>query len=400
MRALKKTLNVLSISPVLHHSACRRAAFFLPKDLGSCSPFPDAVASKRTSTSSTPSHSPSPFTPRSTPTFSYRIGASFSAKGRRFDPKTDVFTFNTQTQITSEQDVFTGRPNSGQDAFFVSKAGNSSNVAFGVADGVGGWADQGIDSADFSHGLCQGMARIARELHSPDKKDLWPQYILGNAYQEILREGKIGGGGSTACLATGDEDGNLKVANLGDSRFIQFRLNAVHHFSNPQTHAFNTPFQLSVIPPKILALSRLFGGKQLSDSPEDSNDTSHEVRHGDVLMFATDGVWDNLSTRELLKIVSRQMTGFHAWETGEKGTTVSEMIHDLTQDGGIPKQHENNLQTLLAVNVVGEAKAVSMNTKRDGPFAKEVQKFYPHENYHGGKVDDICVIVAIVVRNE
>ena len=212
MRALKKTLNVLSISPVLHHSACRRAAFFLPKDLGSCSPLPNAVASKRMSTSSTPSHSPSPFTPRSTPTFSYRIGASFSAKGRRFDPKTDVFTFNNQTQITSEQDVFTGRPNSGQDAFFVSKAGNSSNVAFGVADGVGGWADQGIDSADFSHGLCQGMARIARELHSPDKKDLWPQYILGNAYQEILREGKIGGGGSTACLATGDEDGNLKVA--------------------------------------------------------------------------------------------------------------------------------------------------------------------------------------------
>lgn len=155
-----------------------------------------------------------------------------------------------------------------------------------------------------------------------------------------------------------------------------------------------------MIPPKILALSRLFGGKQLSDSPEDSNDTSHEVRHGDVLMFATDGVWDNLSTRELLKIVSQQMTGFHAWKTGEEGTTVSERIHDLTQDGGIPKQYENNLQTLLAINVVGEAKAASMNTKRDGPFAKEVQKFYPHENYHGGKVDDICVIVAIVVQNK
>lgn len=154
-----------------------------------------------------------------------------------------------------------------------------------------------------------------------------------------------------------------------------------------------------MVPPKILALSRLFGGKQLSDSPEDSNDSSHEVRHGDVLMFATDGVWDNLSTRELLKIVSRQMTGLHAWKTGEKGTTVSEKIHDLTQEGRILKQHENNLQTLLAVNVVGEAKAASMNTKRDGPFAREVQKFYPHENYHGGKVDDVCVLVAIVVQN-
>lgn len=137
----------------------------------------------------------------------------------------------------------------------------------------------------------------------------------------------------------------------------------------------------------------------MSDSPEDSNDTSHEVRHGDVVMFATDGVWDNLSARELLKIVSRQMTECHAWETGEKGTAVSKSIHNLTQPGGIPKQHEDNLQTLLAVNVVSETKAVSMNTKRDGPFAKEVQKSFPHEDYHGGKVDDICVIVAIVVQN-
>ena len=174
----------------------------------------------------------------------------------------------------------------------------------------------------------------------------------------------------------------------------------MHHFSNPQTHAFNTPFQLSVVPPKILALSRLFGGKQLNDSPEDSNDSSHEVRHGDVVMFATDGVWDNLSTLELLKVVNRQMTGLHAWKSGEKGIRVSGTIHDLTQEGGTPKQHGNNLQTLLAVNVVREAKAASMNTKRDGPFAKEVQKFYPHEDYHGGKVDDICVLVAIVVQNQ
>lgn len=138
----------------------------------------------------------------------------------------------------------------------------------------------------------------------------------------------------------------------------------------------------------------------MHDSPEDSNDTSHVVRHGDVLIIATDGVWDNLSARDLLKIVSRQMTGFEAWKVGERGTTVSEGIHDLTRHGGIPKQHEDTLQTLLAVNVVGEAKIASMNTKRDGPFAQGVQKFYPHEDYHGGKIDDICVIVAIVVQNK
>ena len=189
--------------------------------------------------------------------------------------------------------------------------------------------------------------------------------------------------------------------SLGDSGFIHFRLNAVHLFSNPQTHAFNTPFQLSVIPPKILALSQLFGGEQLSDSPADSNVTNHEVRHGDVLIFATDGLWDNLSARELLKLVSREMTGFHAWSTvGENGTTVTKKIHRLTQEGGVSKPSERTLQTLVAHNVVREAKAASTNAKRDGPFAKEVQKQYPHEEYHGGKVDDICVIVVIVVQTK
>ena len=94
----------------------------------------------------------------------------------------------------------------------MTKIGKSSNVAFGVADGVGGWADQGIDSADFSHGLCAGMSKVAKGLDSSEKKDLSPQSILSNAYEEIVREGSITGGGSTACVAIGDEEGNLKVA--------------------------------------------------------------------------------------------------------------------------------------------------------------------------------------------
>jgi len=188
------------------------------------------------------------------------------------------------------------------------------------------------------------------------------------------------------------------LSSLGDSGFIHLRLNAVHHFSNPQTHAFNTPFQLSIVPPKVLALSKIFGGKQLSDSPRDSNLSDHRVRHGDVLVFATDGVWDNLSTIDLLKTVSRQMIGFHAWSTGNNGTTVTKLINNLTEPGGIARAGlENSLQTLVAASIVAEAKQASHDTKRDGPFAKEVHKFYPHEDYHGGKVDDICAVVAIVV---
>ena len=135
----------------------------------------------------------------------------------------------------------------------------------------------------------------------------------------------------------------------------------------------------------------------MHDYPRDSSITNHRVRHGDVLVFATDGVWDNLSSVDVLKIVSRYMTGFDAWSTGKNGLGASHKLDALTQTGGIAKEHENTIQALLAVAITSEAKMASQDTKLDGPFAKEVHKFYPHEDYHGGKVDDICVIVAVVV---
>ena len=132
--------------------------------------------------------------------------------------------------------------------------------------------------------------------------------------------------------------------------------------------------------------------------PEDASVTRHEVEHGDVLVFATDGVWDNLDSEDLLRIIQRPMQNFQAWVEGDNGTFISDHIHNLTVPGGIPKQFENSLQTLLAVAIAGEAKMASLDTRTDGPFAREIQKFFPHEEYFGGKVDDICAIVVIVVK--
>lgn len=187
--------------------------------------------------------------------------------------------------------------------------------------------------------------------------------------------------------------------SLGDSGFVQLRLNAVHYYSNPQTHAFNTPYQLSIIPPKVLARSRALGGEPLSDYPSDASVTSHQLRHGDVLIFATDGVWDNLSAQDILKLISRQMMDVRAWVLGEKGLHVGEMLSNLTQrNDGKENLGYDTLQTALALSVTAEAKSASLNTKVDGPFAREVQKYFPYDNYHGGKVDDICVVVVVVVE--
>lgn len=190
---------------------------------------------------------------------------------------------------------------------------------------------------------------------------------------------------------------DAKKRSLGDSGFVQLRPNTVYYSSDPQIHAFNTPFQLSLIPPRILARSRAFGGTHFQDYPEDANVTYHNVKHGDVLVFATDGVWDNLSPANVLRIVSERMISFRGWVADERGLEASEYLELLTQEGGVATL-ERTMQAMLAGAIAGEAKMASMNTKVDGPFAREVQKYYPGESWHGGKVDDICVVVAVIVR--
>ncbi|KAI4130005.1 MAG: hypothetical protein LQ347_003537 [Umbilicaria vellea] len=332
-------------------------------------------------------------------TFIYRLAASFNAKDTHYNPSTDHSSFDPTLQSSPSTESPLERPNSGQDACFTSNVGNESDVAFAVADGVGGWSDSGIDSAHFSHGLCEHMTRFARGSdHEKMTENDGPRDLLQHGYDAVLADDSIVGGGTTACVATGRSDGTLSVANLGDSGFIQLRLNAVHYHSTPQTHAFNTPYQLSIVPPKMLARSKLFGGNTLSDLPRDANFTTHQTRHGDILIFATDGVWDNLSPADILRIVSRQMKATKAWVKTEQGTTASEDLIALTRTVGSFDGVDLDLQSLLAISVTREAKVASLNIKRDGPFAREVQRYYPGEDFHGGKVDDICVVVAVVVE--
>ena len=210
-----RIVTILSVAPTLQCSACRYAPFYAQKSLA-WQALPSSVRlahapklSRRMYSASTPSQ-PLP-TKASDSTFSYRIGASFSAKGCRFNPKEDIYTFDHSRAPSSEKDIYTGRPESGQDAFFVSDTGKSNGVAFGVADGVGGWSDSGIDSAHFSHGMCKWMARIASN-GSIAGKDPTPEVLLQTAYDSLVEDGEISGGGSTACIAVGNPNGTLRVS--------------------------------------------------------------------------------------------------------------------------------------------------------------------------------------------
>lgn len=298
---------------------------------------------------------------------------------------------------------------------------NADAVAFAVADGVGGWTESRVDPADFSHGLCGYMAETALAWDAPADK-LRPKQLLQTGYDQVVADPAIKAGGSTASVGIALPDGRVELANLGDSGSVLLRLAAVHHYSVPQTHGFNTPYQLSVIPPRMRAQASVFGGAFLEDFPRDAAVTSVQMQHGDVLMLATDGVFDNLNNQDILKLVTSRMVLTGAWTaTPDQGVGVSDNLGQLTVPGGLaaafspptgsstsdskdhPTESSNRLestltlQSLLAASIAGEAKIASLDFRRDGPFAKEAQRFYPGDYYRGGKVDDICALVIVAV---
>lgn len=156
----------------------------------------------------------------------------------------------------------------------------------------------------------------------------------------------------------------------------------------------------------------MFGGMYFEDLPRDAAVSSATLQHGDVLLLATDGVFDNLNNQELLKIVTSRMLLTGAWvDTTGEGIVASEKIDALTTSGGLglpssssssssPKSASfGSLQGLLAASIVAEAKLASIDVRRDGPFAKEAQRYHPGHWYKGGKVDDICVVVVVAVES-
>ena len=185
----------------------------------------------------------------------------------------------------------------GEDAYFAT----DNNRVLGVADGVGGWVELGIDAGAFSRELMGNAKSYATSEDSLDPGD-----ILHDAYFKTTALGTC-----TACLVSLD-GGELKAINVGDSGFSVLRrldrrgadLNAAngsvgsncgdkaHQWAlffetTEQTHFFNCPFQL---------------GTNSKDSPADGQSFTIPVLPGDIVILATDGLLDNIFTAELIQV--------------------------------------------------------------------------------------------------
>jgi protein phosphatase PTC7 len=259
------------------------------------------------------------------------------------------------------------RATGGEDASFIGADG----LSVGVADGVGGWAEQGIDAGIYARMLMSHAQRAAEALTAeaaaaaapaapgtPGREDapaaasedaevqrlaaLAPMRVLLKAHAATRVQG------SSTALVMLLRGGTLHAANLGDSGFMILRGGRIVFKSQAQQHCFNFPYQIGAGP---------------SDPPSAAQLYALPVQQGDVIVAATDGLWDNVFESEIAALVRAELDAGR----GCAGAAA---------------------RCAVAAHVRGA------DPRADTPFARGAAE--ARIAFRGGKMDDCTVLVCVV----
>lgn len=244
--------------------------------------------------------------------------------------------------------------------------------AIGIADGVGGYSNMGVDPSLMAWALME-QSRNALDSNA----HILPYDALIEAYENIRGKNLVECGGSTACvllISRGKSAVNkrenvlhLTSTNLGDSAFMIIRDSKVVYRSEEQTHFWNCPLQMCV-PPKNVA-------DVFQDHPKDASvlPEPFELKKGDVIVAATDGLTDNVFDERIAEIVTKHLT-------------MSLQVDHKTRSD------------MIANEILQCAVQAATSRTTYTPFQK-----YAQENrymFRGGKNDDICLVVACVQEDD
>ncbi|KAI9113314.1 hypothetical protein K1719_015839 [Acacia pycnantha] len=228
----------------------------------------------------------------------------------------------------------------GEDAHFIC----NEEQALGVADGVGGWADVGIDAGEYSREL---MSNAVNAIKEEPKGSIDPARVLEKAH--LITKAK---GSSTACIIALTEQG-LHAINLGDSGFMVVRDGCTVFRSPVQQHGFNFTYQLE-------------SGTN-GDLPSSGQVFAIPVAPGDVIIAGTDGLFDNLYNNEITAVV------VHAIRAGLSPQVTAQKIAAL-------------------------ARQRAQDKDRQTPFSTAAQD--AGVRYYGGKLDDTTVVVSYITSSQ
>jgi protein phosphatase PTC7 len=238
---------------------------------------------------------------------------------------------------------FSCLPDHDEDALFCH---NGASVV-GVADGVGGCRGDGVDAAEFSHGIMANAYDEVAAASSSGRTVVCPSTLLERAYKKTVASTRTPAASTALILSLTGE--TLRWAYVGDSAFAVFRGGRLVVRSQPQQHYFNCPFQL-----------RAVGGDSVSDAAAGE----FPVKEGDVVVAGTDGLFDNVFDGELEEIV-RMGTALRC-TPGKMAAAIARHAYDMAR------------------------------SSRDSPFSVASRE-ERGTNFTGGKQDDITVIVGFIV---
>ncbi len=177
-----------------------------------------------------------------------------SASGAAEDgAKRGQIGFPADSEIGRWRDELLRGGEAGEDSLMCTSMGSAGDVAIGVADGVGGWTENGIDPSLFSQALMFYASKAAASApagSSSTNSNGAPNRILAEAFEHVLKEPLVVAGSATACILTMDaSNGTLHSANLGDSGFVILRQarastassTPAHHSSSASTRRSSSP---------------------------------------------------------------------------------------------------------------------------------------------------------------
>ncbi|GMH25264.1 hypothetical protein Nepgr_027107 [Nepenthes gracilis] len=225
----------------------------------------------------------------------------------------------------------------GEDAHFICV----DEQVIGIADGVGGWADVGVDAGEYARELMSNS--VAAILEEP-KGSVDPARVLEKAHSVTQVSGS-----STACIIALTNQQGIHAINIGDSGFVIIRDGSTVFRSPVQQYGFNFPYQLE-------------NGTR-GDLPSAGQVFRFHAAPGDVIVAGTDGLFDNLYNNEISSIIVN----------------------------GVRTHMEPEV---LARKIAALARERAQDRARQTPFATAAQ--HAGFRYHGGKLDDITVVVSYV----
>ncbi|KAF7842608.1 putative protein phosphatase 2C 62 isoform X1 [Senna tora] len=247
---------------------------------------------------------------------------------------TELILISGAASLPHPSKALTGR----DDAYFIARQN-----WLGVADGVSQWSFEGSNSGVYTRELMEKCENVVSSYQG--SSIINPAEVLSRSVSETQSPG------STTALVVHFDGQTLHAAVVGDTGFIIIRDGAVFKRSTPAVHDFNLPLQIV----RGDDHSGIIEGYKI------------DLNVGDVIVIATDGLFDNLYDQEIASFISKSL------QSGLKPQEIAEFLAMRAQE-------------------------VGRSSSTRSPFADAAQAA-GYVGYAGGKLDDVTVIVSLVQKS-